>query len=136
MRKILGNAFSINMLQVEDFTLVRFKKIRKEDVPKDVTSAIGHPDTARVVGNLLGFEVACERATVSLSDDDILYVAQYKGPRLTEGVTTLPEGATLEFYQVTIRNNGCARCGSLSTGAVGECDFCKQQDWLAGGGIL
>ena len=136
MRKILGNAFSINMLEVEDFTLVRFKKIRKEDVPKDVTSAIGHPDTARVVGNMLGFEVACERATVSLTDDDILYVAQYKGPRLTEGATTLPEGATLEFYQVTTRDRGCARCESLNTDDTGKCGICRQQDWSAGGGII
>ena len=56
-QKILANAFSISMLPMEAMNFIRVKKINPNDVPADVESAIGHSDTARVVSNILGFEV-------------------------------------------------------------------------------
>ncbi len=102
MKNYIVNSFSFNMVEVQDFMLVRAEKISCSDIPKDVVSAIGHADTARVVSGILGFEVACNRMQVSLKPGDILYLAQYKGPRLPEGATTLPEGATLEFLRVQL----------------------------------
>lgn len=118
----ISNAFSFNMVSVDNFMLVRAEKISCSDIPKDVVSAIGHADTARVVSGILGFEVACNRMQVSLEPGDILYLAQYKGPRLPEGATTLPEGATLEFLKVQLdkgcpkdcRGDECAMCGMVS----------------------
>ena len=125
-KKIIANALSLNMVPVESMTLIRARHISYADVPKDAVSAIGHPDTARVVSGILGFEVPANRVNVELEEGDVLYVAQYKGPRLEEGATKLPEGATLEFFEVTIAKEGCKSCGS------NDCDFCQMRSWTCG----
>lgn len=126
--KILSNAFSFNMINTKQLTMIRCIPIAPEEVPNDVESAIGHPDTARVVSGILGFDIPCERKTVTLAEDDILYVAQYKGPRLDEGATVLPEGATLEFLEITLRKEGCSGCGAFSN----ECGHCGMKSWMCG----
>ena len=72
-QKILANAFSISMLPMEAMNFIRVKKINPNDVPADVESAIGHSDTARVVSNILGFEVKPNRVSIKLSENDVLY---------------------------------------------------------------
>lgn len=108
---------------------VRVKKINPNDVPADVESAIGHQDTAKVVSDILGFEVKPNRVSIKLNENDVLYVAQYTGPRLPEGATTLPEGAILEFFEVTFRKEGCRGCRGYDTGS---CQTCKLSFWLSG----
>ena len=100
MKKYLANAFSIQMLQKGG--LVRFEEIGATDIPSDVTSAVGHADTANVLTNMLGFEVPMNRINVVLDENTELYVAQLIGGRLPEGSTTLPEGYRFRFYRVTI----------------------------------
>ena len=102
MKNYLGNAFSLNMLVIDTKVQVEIEKISPEDIPSNVVSVIGHPDTARVVSGILGFEVAPNRVSLKLEKGDVLYVAQYSGPRLPEGATQLPEGATLEFDRVIL----------------------------------
>ena len=65
-------------------------------------SAVGHADTAAVVGTILGVEVAMNRINVSLNGDTELYIAQVVGGRLPEGCTTLPEGVSIKFVRATI----------------------------------
>ena len=101
MKKFLVNAFSIQMLQKGG--VVRFEEITPEDIPSDVTSAVGHADTANVLSNMLGFEVPMNRAFVTLEPDTEIYVAQLVGGRLPEGATTLPEGFSFKFYRVTVQ---------------------------------
>lgn len=103
---ILVNAFSLSMLPLEAMNFVWVKKINPEEVPTDVESAVGHADTARVMSGILGFEVKPNRVSIKLNESDVLYVAQYTGPRLPEGATTLPEGASLEFFEVTFLASG------------------------------
>ncbi|MFH1554639.1 MAG: hypothetical protein ABII76_07220 [Pseudomonadota bacterium] len=84
-----------------------------------VVPAIGHADMARVAGaalvavaDALGVggvptveecvAVAATRPTVLLGDGDCALVAQYRGPRLPEGATALPEGATIEWWAVDV----------------------------------
>lgn len=68
----------------------------------DFASIVGHVDTAAIFSSLLGLDVTCNRATFTLEEDVVLFVGQYKGPRLPEGATTLPEGAKVEWAMVTI----------------------------------
>lgn len=63
-------------------------------------SAIGHADTARIISNMLGIELPSNRINVKLLHGEKMIVAQYSGPRLPEGATTLPEGAKIEFVLV------------------------------------
>lgn len=126
MKKYISNAFSFNMFAVDDFSLMRVKKVSPSDIPHDVESVIGHLDTARVISNILGFETPFNRVNLVLNSDDVLFVAQYKGPRLPEGATQLPDGATLEFLQITIIPQGCKGCISP------DCSTCWMTDWTHG----
>lgn len=128
-RNVLTNAFSLTMLPIEAMNFVRVKKINPNDVPADVESAIGHQDTAKVVSDILGFEVKPNRVSIKLNENDVLYVAQYTGPRLPEGATTMPEGAILEFFEVTFRKEGCRGCRGYDPGS---CQTCKLSFWLSG----
>lgn len=127
MATYLSNAFSMNMVSVEDFTLFRARKVTPADVPQNAISAIGHADTARVVSGILGYDVPANRMNVSLEEDDVLFVAQYKGPRLPEGATQLPEGATLEFLEITLQPQGCKGCP-----AYYDCNNCSMISWAIG----
>ncbi len=100
----LTNALSINMLNREGHDLA-LRPITAEGAKNLLNNApfvcgIGHADTAAVVGGILGHKLQAARISVELTRSDSLLVAQYRGPRLAEGTTELPEGASLEFWQV------------------------------------
>jgi hypothetical protein len=97
----LGNAFSLLMLPPTGGT-VKVEKIEMSDVPSSAVSCVGHADTARVFAGVLGREVEVNRVSISLAHGDILFVGQYTGPRLSEGVKELPEGAVITWWKVTI----------------------------------
>jgi len=93
------------------------RPIEAKEVPKDITSAIGHADTAGLVSGLVGFEIPMNRTSVPPFEiGRVDYLALYQGPRLPEGSTTLPEGATVNFYRL----------------AVMDCDSCKEYNFQAG----
>ena len=101
--KVLANAFSINMISHLTDSTVRFREISSAEIPADAESQIGHADLAGLLTNILGREISVNRSSTTLSEDDVLYVAQYIGPRLQEGAVTLPEGATIRYYEVTLQ---------------------------------
>ena len=47
--KYLSNAFSLQMLSLEQATSVNIQPVTAAEVPADCIGAIGHADTARVV---------------------------------------------------------------------------------------
>ena len=113
--KIL-NAFSLNMVSdlLEGFS-VRFTPLSQEavgrlseQIGKPFYSAIGHADTAALVSADLGMKLPYNRETISVERGDEVLVAQYRGPRLEEGTTVLPEGARFEYVLVSMpkRFNG------------------------------
>lgn len=65
-------------------------------------AAIGHADTAALLSRALDIPLHANRESINLSSGDIAIVAQYVGPRLPEGATLLPEGATIRFYLVEV----------------------------------
>ena len=97
----LGNAFSLQM--VADNAIIAKVEVSPEEIPQEIVSIIGHKDTATVVSTILGREVPCNRESVMLSDEDVLYVAQVVGGRLPEGATTIPDGMEIRFYRITVR---------------------------------
>jgi len=118
---IVANSFSINMIEKDNN--VSFKKVsagyiayslwtlfNDSAIMAEFVPAIGHADTARIAENLLnkalsGWTVPplFNRTNITLNEGDILFVAQFRGQRLPEGATELPEGATIEWWQVTIQ---------------------------------
>jgi hypothetical protein len=101
----LLNAFSLNMVRsfpadvkAEEISLSEAQQL----LANGFTSAVGHADTAAVFSSLLSVDVPFNRISLSLSSDDSAVVGQYKGPRLEEGVCTLPEGATITWLKLTL----------------------------------
>lgn len=97
----LANAFSLQMLKSLNAD-IRVEEISASEVPAAVYSAVGHPDTANVLTDILGFEVPSNRVSVSLDESDELFVAQIVGGRLPEGATKLPENFSMKFLKVTV----------------------------------
>jgi hypothetical protein len=93
MDKLL-NAFSLQMLPEFPAT-VRFGEVG--ELPEGLESAVGHADTARVLG------VEMNRAYVTLEKGDTFYVAQLVGGRLPEGCKTLPEGFSFKFFKGEVK---------------------------------
>jgi hypothetical protein len=91
----VSNAFSLGMVPRNLLTQVRIEPCAAPDT-SHMMSVVGHADTAAILG------VAHNRVTLRLAAGDVLYVAQYEGPRLPEGATTLPQGARFEWVEVRI----------------------------------
>lgn len=103
----ITNAFSLNMLQ--DSTTLSCNKVSLREAitlfaeAGEYSPAIGHQDTAAIVAAQLGADSDLHnRISVALVEGDSMLVAQYKGPRLPEGATALPEGATIEWWVVAV----------------------------------
>lgn len=100
----LLNAFSLNMLVGNADIVVReISQAVAAGLAADCVSAVGHADTAAVFSSVLGVEIPCNRATVVLKDGDLALVGQYSGPRLPEGAVSLPEGATIKWLVVAVK---------------------------------
>ena len=97
------NAFSLNMIVGNADIVVRevSQKVAASLAPACI-SAVGHADTAAVFSSVLGVDIPCNRATVALKPGDAALVGQYSGPRLAEGATSLPEGATIKWLVVGV----------------------------------
>jgi hypothetical protein len=89
----LLNAFSLQMLEGFPST-VKVEEVKS--LPEGLESAVGHADTASVLG------VPMVRKNVTISKGDVAYVAQLQGGRLPEGATTLPEGFSFRFLRVEV----------------------------------
>lgn len=109
MPVVIANAFSLNMLSLDvGVTDIQVCPASPDVIRQDIeeaggfTSIVGHADTAAIFSSLLGLDVPCNRATFQLEEGVTLFVGQYKGPRLPEGATSLPEGAKVEWAMVVI----------------------------------
>ena len=92
--KYLLNSFSLQMVDAP----CKISVTAVDELPplQELTSAIGHADTAIVLG------VQMNRINVHLPSGSCAYVAQLQGGRLPEGSTTLPEGFTFKFLKVEV----------------------------------
>jgi hypothetical protein len=113
----IGNAFSLSMLDRNDQAAESrnkwggdYSRSPYPSSPEQIrvrladgeafTSAVGHADTAAILGELLGVTLPVNRVSIKLARGDTLFVGQYTGPRLPEGTTTLPEGASIEWWAI------------------------------------
>lgn len=99
----LLNAFSLSMLTLPaSATFTEISAAEAAEMARGLTSAVGHADTAAVFSSILGQDVPVNRVSVSMAPGQVSLVGQYVGPRLPEGVTTLPEGAKVVWIRVTV----------------------------------
>ena len=104
MTVVIANSFSLKVGVINLQICPASPDVIRQEVELEggFTSIVGHADTAAVFSSLLGLDVPCNRATFTLEEGVTLFVGQYKGPRLPEGATSLPEGAKVEWAMVVI----------------------------------
>ncbi len=93
--------------------VVKFEEV--DELPDGLISAIGHQDTANVLG------VPMNRVNVHLSKGDVAYVAQLQGGRLPEGSTTLPDGFSFKFIKVSVGTAFANNAVSFSKTVLRKC---------------
>jgi hypothetical protein len=71
-----------------------------EAIANGFESGMGH--STELVSSILGMDIPVNRSNNKIQDGESILVAQYVGPRLPEGCTELPEGATMKFIKVTV----------------------------------
>ena len=112
-RLLITNAFSLSMLAGDSLWMddrLAIRRLSDEEARKllevcheakyRLVSGVGHADTANIFSGILGTKVPMNRVSVDLSGLDLLLVGQYSGPRLPEGTTELPEGASIRWFTV------------------------------------
>ena len=105
MEKFIVSTFTAGMISSKKFS-VSFENVELETAQRWIEenqpiSAVGHAQTAEIASNWLGKLIAFNRLSLAVKDCQLLIV-QYKGPRLPEGATKVPEGATFELILATV----------------------------------
>lgn len=133
-----GALLSITPLQGRDL-----QDLARAVAKGEVLSAVGHADTAALIGGLLGAPVSMARVSVPpMTAGTRHFVALYQGPRLPEGATTLPAGASVAFYRLSAlcpscqavdpehpSESCCAACRAYSQSQADEMTLAAQGDW-------
>lgn len=95
----IGNVFTFGFLANKNVD-IKSRQITWEEFDQalqgEFVNYMGHEDVAHMVG------LEQNRISISVVSGDVVYLAQYDGPRLAEGATVLPEGATLVPIRVEI----------------------------------
>jgi hypothetical protein len=112
MRVYLANTFSLNML-CERYHLLEFRQLDPHITALllyvfwgDIVNVIAQAELDEVVNALLTLHVPHlplpkpEQQPVRLAPNDALVIAQYAGPQLEPGMTTLPDDAQITFWLV------------------------------------
>jgi len=103
----IANAFSLNMLNdlfcSVDVTILDKEEVVEMLVGSPPQSYVGHQSTAAVMSHELGVDIPCNRDTLELLIGNELVVCQYRGPRLPEGATKLPDGAEMIWLHLKVR---------------------------------
>ena len=142
MTTFLTNAFSLNMLNQPYNMDIRVSEVSKWTAAQvvrradNLVNAIGHADTDGIIRAMLTGPYdkplpVGERLSVSIDVGDTVVVGQYSGPRLPEGATALPEGATIKFMVVQVLPQNAvnlmavaqAEHGPISIEETGETDL-------------
>lgn len=89
----VGNVFTFGFLEDPNVTIKssqisweEFDEVLKNE---EFVNYMGHEDVAHMVG------LKMNRISISVHQGAKIFLAQYEGPRLPEGCTTLPKGAKL-----------------------------------------
>jgi len=105
---IILNAFSLSMIPLltegddENLRIRLLTLDQAREMARDAVSFVGHASTARIFSTLLGRPVDVRRESVRVSPGMPALVGQYRGPRLEEGATELPEGAGIDWIRVEV----------------------------------
>ena len=106
MAVYLSNAFSLSMVShIGSCNLsINSNICNYQQMVEDLKpiSVVGHEDTANLFSNLLDMPIPMNRVSITLNKGDVLIVGQYTGPRLPEGTSILPEGASINWMCVQV----------------------------------
>lgn len=101
----LANAFDMYMLYKDStvkFTKITLDQVKKELLDDNVESYINDKDLASVLTNQFGIPVVENPWCFIAEKNEKFIIADYRGPALSEGATSLPEGAKITFWLVEV----------------------------------
>lgn len=118
------NSFSLGMMDKGDYSTVLEKllvvQLNDEQAKKiidfaseshQIVSGVGHANTAAILSDILEIEIPENRISLKFRHKDLILVGQYSGPRLPEGSTSLPEGASIKWYLVSTEEDDWSEFG-------------------------
>ena len=98
--KYLVSGFSLRMVTPGD--IIISEPVDPAQIPKDVVSHVGFQERANILQKELKRKVALNKRPVHLNGGDEVYLAQFFGERIPEGVETLPNHSRLQFLRIRI----------------------------------
>lgn len=102
----ISNNFSLNMLESLNVNILVYDKAKPSFVLDVINSKPISYISSKTLLSLINtdletsFEVNSD--SLSLKENDVLYVIQYIGPKLEDGETILPEEAKFKYIKIKI----------------------------------
>lgn len=124
----ISTTFSLDMIPLKDFILVRVKKVSPSNIHPTEVCVIGDLDVQRIAS--LGWKVEYREEFTSLKKEDVLYVVQFKDSKMIAE----PE---MELLEITMKGGECENCEDELDGLDGRvsfshCRICDIMFWMIG----
>lgn len=120
----ISTTFSLDMIPLKDFILVRMKKVNVSDVHPTEVCAIGDSYVQRITSDILGWEIEQSREFKLLKKEDVLYVIQFRDSKMIEE----PE---MELIEITMKGGECENCDDDKL-SLNDCRLCDIMFWMIG----
>lgn len=122
--KYLTDQFDLTMVYLSKITMIRCKRIRKEEIPIGEVISIYEDDfTKKLFKRLFGIVPRKNNIHIMLGKEDVVYYVKYIGPK-REGVSS-----RIKFYEITIDDTECSMC--TAKGTI-DCKKCGKMGWISG----
>ena len=126
----ISTTFSLDMIPLKDFILVRVKKVNLSNIHPTEVCAIGDKKKKKIASDILGWEVEYKEEFTTLEKEDVLYVVQFKGSKMIAE----PE---MELLEITMKGGECENCNDEidvydSRISFNNCRICDFMFWVIG----
>lgn len=123
--KYLTDKFDLSMVYLSKLSMIRCKKIKKEDIliSDELIPLIEDDFVAELVKGLFKINPRKSNIHIMIGENDIVYYIKYVGPKF-KGACFM-----LDLYEITVDYTECSKCSAKGTI---DCKNCGRMDWLSG----
>lgn len=126
--KYLTDQFDLTMVYLSKMSMIRCKKIEKEDIPIcEVIPLVKNNFTSHLIENLFEVHPYKNNIHIMIGENDILYYIKYIGPKIEEG--DFDKVSKIDFYEITVDYTECSQCSAKGTI---DCGRCGKMGWISG----
>lgn len=125
--KYLTDKFDLTMVALSKISMIRCKKIKKEDIPIcEVIPMLEDDFTSKIIKNLFKISPHKNNIHIMIDENDIIYYVNYVGPKIEGDFGRISK---LEFYEITVDYTECSKCSAKGTI---DCGRCGKMEWISG----